>query len=134
MVTLMWPDVESALIADCDLMLASAEISALPTSTDRPAGLNGNRFVQIQAVTGTDDGLTDRALVDIDCFAPDRDQARDLAERVRSWMGGLPGKLAGGVLIDAVATSVRPHWLDFKNPAIQRFAASYRVSTRLVEG
>ena len=49
-------------------------------------------------------------------------------------MGGLPGKLAGGVLIDAVATSVRPHWLDFKNPAIQRFAASYRVSTRLVEG
>ena len=133
MVTLMWPDVESALIADCDLMLASAEISALPTSTDRPAGLNGNRFVQIQAVTGTDDGLTDRALVDIDCFAPDRDQARDLAERVRSWMGGLPGKLAGGVLIDAVATSVRPHWVDYRNPSIQRFAASYRVTTRIAE-
>lgn len=130
---LTWPDVEAGLIVACDAMITGAGVEHLPTSSDRPAGLNGARFVQIQAVTGSDDGLTDSALIDIDCFAPDRVEARDLAELVRSWIIDLGGKLAAGVLIDSVFTSVRPHWVDYRNPSIQRFAASYRVTTRITE-
>lgn len=119
-----WPDLEAALVSAA---LSDLEVDA---GTASPPALEGRRFLRIQVVAGQDDTITDTALVDIDAFAADRGAARDLAEVARSWLHAAQGHLVGGVLIDAVRTSIRPRWRSYGNPKIHRFVGSYWVSTR----
>lgn len=124
MTKLEWPDIEAALIADA---INRLDVQAAPAT---PAALEGISFLRIQVVGGMDDSITDTALVDVDAFAPTRDGARDLAEKVRAWLHSATGHVFGGVLIDSVRTSLRPRWRSYGNPKIQRFVGSYWVSTR----
>ena len=122
--TTQFPDLEAALISGAK---AALKVEAGPAS---PPVLEGTQFLRIQVVAGQDDTITDTALVDIDAFAADRGAARDLAEVARSWLHAAQGHLVGGVLIDAVRTSIRPRWRSYGNPKIHRFVGSYWVSTR----
>ena len=124
MTSLQFPDLEAALISGAKQDLQ------VEAGTSSPPVLEGTRFLRIQVVAGQDDTITDIALVDVDAFAADRPSARDLAEIVRVWLHDRPGHQVGGVLIDAVRTSIRPRWRSYGNPKIHRFVGSYWVSTR----
>lgn len=152
-----WPDVERALTDAIEGLFTKASdtgLSALvgqavvgfavpgsaPVSVSSepevlagvatPANLEGLRFARIQVVGGQDDMITDTALVDIESFAPTREQARDDSELIRNWLLDSVGNRIGDMLVDSVRTAVRPRWRTYGNPKIQRFVASYWVSTR----
>jgi len=105
----------------------------LEVSTSTPADLEGRWFVRLEVVNGTDDGLTDTAWVDVEAFTPDRGQSMDLAHAARRAIHGLAGtaRTDGQGLVDSVDTATRPRWINYRNPAIHRVAATYVVATRL---
>ena len=126
---LSWPDVEALVRA----WLLEALPSGVRVSTATPDTLEGVKVVKIAVSTGTDDGVSDRALLDVQTFAPKRHEARDLAEQCRDALlalGGRDGSDDGTELVDHVTTSLRPSWVDYKNPHTHRFVASYWVTTR----
>lgn len=101
------------------------------TSTALPGDLEGSLpRTRVAVGGGSDDGVTDEALVDVESFADTRAGAADLAEDSRQAMLGLAASTAGGPLVDWVRTATRPVWVDYKNPAVHRFVATYRVALR----
>lgn len=125
---LSWPDVEALVVAYLEGALDGPEVA-----TTTPADLEGRAFVKVTVQTGTDDGVNDRALVDVQSFAPSREGARNLAEDCRAAMHALVARDFsdnGSELVDRVQTSLRPAWVDYKNPRIHRFVASYWLTTR----
>ena len=89
--------------------------------------------IRLTTVRGADDGLTDRVVVDLEWFDTSRSKASDGAEMLRGTLHRLAGtQTSDGHLIDTVTTANRPHWVDYKNPKIHRYAATYEVSTRPV--
>lgn len=122
-----WPDVEAIVVAYLESTLAPVQVA-----TSTPDDLSVP-FVKVAVSTGTDDGVNDRALVDVQAFAPTREGARNLAEDCRTALHALTGRdysADGSELIDRVMTSLRPAWVDYKNPRTHRFVASYWLTTR----
>lgn len=124
---LSWPDVEEIVVAYLSDALDQVEVA-----TSTPDDLT-RAFVKVTVQTGTDDGVNDRALVDVQAFAPTRTGARTLAEDCRDAMHALAARDFsddGSELVDRVQTSLRPAWVDYKNLRIHRFVASYWLTTR----
>lgn len=122
-----WPDIEKALVAHL------TEQSGVITGTKIPEQVEDlPGFIRISRGPGSDDLITDAPGVDVECFKPDYGEAAALAEDIRQIFHGLIGRKAGGVLIDRVRTSVTPTWVDYKNPATNRFVASYRIEFRQI--
>lgn len=120
-----WPSAEKALVA-----YLSAE-TGTPTATKIPENLETlPKFIRVARGPGTDDLITDAPLIDIEAFATEYGAAGDLAEQIRTAMHRLSGSKAGNVLIDRVRTVSSPMWLDYRNPATNRFVASYRIEYR----
>lgn len=121
-----WPDIEKALVAHIRTAtggkrtgnLVPADVETLPA------------FIRITRGPGTDDLITDAPSVDVETFAPDYGGAADLAEDVRQIFHALAGRRVGPVLIDRVRTNMSPSWVDYRNPATNRFVASYRIEFR----
>lgn len=121
---LRWPDIEGLVIAH---LTGTADW----VSTDAPAAIEGRTGLRVTGVpSGSDDGVSDFALVDVEAFAPTREAAADLASETRVRILALAGRAIAGRLVDTVTTIMRPAWLDYRNPAVQRFAASYQLVTR----
>lgn len=122
-----WPSAEVALVAYL------REQTGAQVATIIPANLETlPRFIRVARGPGSDDLVTDSTLIDVEVFAPDYGVAADLAEEVRQAMHRLSGRKAGAVLVDRVRTSTSPLWLDYKNPATNRFVASYRFEYRQI--
>lgn len=120
-----FPDIEAAL---CRYLTDATGVTA---STDTPGDLElRGQFVRVLRGTGADDEITDEAAIDLEAFAPGRGEAHDLAEHLRTRMREAQGKRVGGVLFDSVSTSVGPRWVDYRNPAVHRFIATYSVAFR----
>jgi hypothetical protein len=85
-------------------------------------------FVRVMRIGGQDDGVTDRAVVDIDVLAATRGQAWLVAERIRA--GLQPRTRAGAAIIDSVRTSVSPRQLPWSNDNIKRYSATYGITLR----
>ena len=121
-----WPDIEKALVAHVREATDGkrtgnripADIETLPV------------FIRIVRGPGTDDLITDAPSVDVETFAPGYGDAADLAEDVRQIFHALAGRRVGPVLIDRVRTTMSPSWVDYRNPATNRFVASYRIEFR----
>lgn len=135
MTALAWPDVEALVIGRVLPVLVGGldplgehQLDAAPAT---PPDLEGRWFVRIQVINGVDDGLTDAAVVDVESFAPTRAEAHDLAAQARMAILALAGTTGPGGLVDTVDTVARPRWIDYRNPAVNRVAATYRVTTRL---
>lgn len=133
-----WMDVEAVLVRrlrDALRPLMDPDGSRkLGVATDTPADLKGRWFVRVQVVTGSDDGLTDSPMVDVETFAPTREDSSDLAmttRRVLLAMAGTDTSPDGRQLFDTVRTATRPVWVDYRNPDVQRFVATYWVTSRL---
>lgn len=121
----MWPDVEKALVPHLTQALGVRAAVATPADLEQLPG-----FVRITRGPGEDDGLTDSAAVDVEAFAPTRAAAWALAEQARAVVLGLQGRRVGAVLFDSARTVSAPQWVDFRNPAVHRFVAVYRVAFR----
>lgn len=89
-------------------------------------------FHRLTLVRGADDTLTDVTVVDIESFAGSRALAGQEAEAIRTVMLALQGKAdaENRWLIDSVTTILRPVWLDYRNPDIHRYVATYQLATR----
>ena len=125
---LSWPDVEEIVVAYLESVLTGVEVAS-----STPDRLEGKSFVKVTVQTGTDDGITDRAMVDVQAFAPSRAGAQALAEDCRNALHDLAARAVsddGTSLVDRVQTSLRPAWVDYKNPRVHRFVASYWLTTR----
>lgn len=134
-----WPDIEALLIGRL-LPRVKAELDPdgsrgldVDASVRTDALDNGVWFVRVQAIGGTDNGLTERVRVDVETFAPQRADAMDLGHAVRRIMHSFAGTSDpdGGRLIDTVTTAQRPIVLPYRNDKATRVGASYDVETRL---
>lgn len=115
--------IESVVVA----YLRSATGDDVGTSTP---GAWSSTFHRVTAASGSDDGLTDSALVDVETFAPRRLAAAEAAELVRQAMLALTARHGADALVDRVTTAMRPAWVDYQNPATHRYVASYRLELR----
>lgn len=120
-----WPSVAKALVAGIRTDLAVQCGTKIPGNVETL-----QKFVRISRGPGTDDLVTDSPLVDVECFSTDYGTAEALAEDVRQWFHALNGRKVGDVLVDRLRTSTSPEWVDYRNPATNRFVASYRLEYR----
>jgi len=120
-----WPSVAKALVAGIRTDLALQGGTKIPDNVETL-----EKFVRISRGPGTDDLVSDAPLVDVECFSTDYGTAEALAETVRQWFHALNGRLVGTVLVDRSRTSTAPEWVDYRNPATNRFVASYRLEFR----
>lgn len=89
----------------------------------------GAAFVWVRLVTGVDDGITDRSVLDIDVLSNSRDTSYAVARDIRSRFTGQPHRV-GTVVIDKVVTEEKPTRRPWVDETIQRFGATYRISAR----
>lgn len=125
-----WPSAEASLVTYLAAETGATVATRIPGNVETIP-----RFIRVVRGPGSDDLITDSTLIDIESFTPEvtaADYANgvSLAEEVRQAMHRLTGSKAGEVLIDRVRTSSSPMWLDYKNPATNRFVASYRIEYR----
>lgn len=120
-----WPSTSKALVAGIRTDLETQCGTKVPDNVETLS-----KFVRIARGPGTDDLVTDAPLVDVECFSTDYNTAETLAEDVRQWFHALNGRKVGDVLVDRARTSTAPAWVDYRNPATNRFVASYRLEYR----
>lgn len=120
-----WPSTSKAIVAGIRSDLSVQCGTKIPGNVETLA-----KFVRIARGPGTDDLVTDAPLVDVECFSTDYGTAEALAEDVRQWFHALNGRRVGDVLVDRSRTSTAPQWVDYINPATNRFVASYRLEFR----
>lgn len=100
------------------------------TDTETPANLQDLPvFIRVTLVTGRDDRITDRSVVDIDVFASSRAVAYAWAKDIRSRLTGGPHR-AGSGIIDRVVTEEKPRRLPWSDENVRRFGSTYRISAR----
>lgn len=120
-----WPDVERLAVAYL------SERLGVRVSTKVPNNLTSVLpMVRIIRGAGSDDGITDSPLLDVEAFAGDQPAASALAEDAREALHDLAGRAVNGDLVDTVATATGPVRLDWGNPAVERYVASYRLGLR----
>jgi hypothetical protein len=120
-----WADVELTVITHLRAVTGARVVSRLPANLTDVMPV-----VRVTRGPGTDDGVTDAPLVDVEVFAGNVDTMWPLAEDVREAMHDLRGRAIDGALIDNVTTATAPVHLDYENPAVQRAVASYRLAQR----
>jgi hypothetical protein len=121
-------------MAEAEAVLVAALEGGGPTArycTELPATLTDDT-VRITRISGTDDGqfsVYEDAIVDFDCFAATRADARTLSYSVRDFLRDtLPGTEVG---TDAFVISVRsvngPAWVPYDNTNVRRFVYTAQV-------
>lgn len=123
-----WGDVEQAVT----LWLRSRHPTPVRVVQELPADLEKKLpLLQVQVTPGGGEvGTTGITLIDLDTFAATRGAMWDLANRARTSMLALAGQHVGGLVIDTVATDVRPAPVDYGSPALRRAVATYRLTSR----
>ena len=90
-------------------------------------------FIRPYRFAGSDDRITDRAMVGIDVFTGKRDAGVELAERVRQLLIAAPHAVTtsdGVVVVDNVSTAEAPHEVPWGDSAVRRWTATYAVALR----
>ena len=125
-----WPEPEKVIRR---LLIESGYLET-QVGTSTPGDLEDNLpYIRIGMVRGSDDSVTDRTLVDVEYFDDTRTKASVGAEDLRETILDFQGKQDSlGYLVDRVRTHARPVWVDYRNPKIQRYVATYQVDTRPV--
>lgn len=120
-------------MAEAEAVLVAALTAGGPTArycTELPASLPGDT-VRITRISGTDDefAVFEDAIVDFDCFAATREQARTLAYALRSYLrNDLPGQtIDDAAFVVAVRSINGPAWLPYDNTNVRRFIYTAQV-------
>lgn len=86
-------------------------------------------FCRITDIGGNDDGLTDRALIDVDILASTFAESQRLALGIQARLLGAPWRIDGTV-IDDIRTAMRPHTVPWDDDNVHRHYSSFVVSAR----
>lgn len=120
-----WPDVEKLVVVYLSAALGVRVATKLPGMLEQALPI-----VRVIRGPGSDDGVTDAPLLDLEAFAATQPAAATLAEDARQAIHALAGKAVNGVLVDTVSTASGPVRLDYGNPAVERYVGSYRIELR----
>lgn len=95
-------------------------------------------FILITRIAGADDRITDRGMVQVECFHSSRDAANALARQmhysIQQWTAkvGVTLPSAGrAVYIDRIETVQAPHWEPYEDENLKRYLARYEVISRI---
>lgn len=121
-----WPILEALAVSWLSERLGVGVSTDLPRDieTRHPGG-----FVRVTRGPGSDDGISDEPLLDVEAFHPDRVEAARLAQDARTAVHAMRASLVAGHLIDTVETASGPSWVHY-GPNVERYVASYRLSYR----
>ncbi len=88
-------------------------------------------LIVVTRVGGSDDYITDVCRMQIQCFGNSHVQARNLAEACRQKILASPGdEVVAGAIIDRAVTDAAPVFVDYGQPSIHRYVASFRLEFR----
>lgn len=88
-------------------------------------------LIVVRRVGGYDTYITDRCRLQVQAFGSTHVQARDLAEACRQKVLAAPGAaLVAGFVIDRAVTDSAPTFVDYGQPSIHRYVATYRLEYR----
>lgn len=121
-----WPNIEKLAVAH--LAGVARTVTRVPSDIEGAVPL-----IRVTRGPGSDDGITDAPLLDVETFTASQGSAVDrwdLAEAAREAVHALAGRSVGGMLVDSVSTSTGPVSLDYGNPNVDRYVASYRLAFR----
>lgn len=121
-----FPLLEAAFVALLEGPSGDRAGTSLPAALEALPG----PFHRVTRGPGADDGTTDAPLIDIETFARSRREAARAAEDARQLILGSRASTVAGALLDDVSTASGPIYLDYDNPHVQRYVASYRVAVR----
>ncbi|MDT0381432.1 hypothetical protein RM572_21980 [Streptomyces sp. DSM 42041] len=102
-------------------------VNALPSDLEERLPL---LFVAV-VPGGGDDGVSGENALDVQAFAETRTLMWELAGAAHESMLAARGRLAGGLVIDDVATDSMPGHVPYNNPAVERTVSSYRLTHRV---
>lgn len=121
-----WPILEALAVTWLSERLGVGVSTDLPASieTRHPDG-----FIRVARGPGSDDGISDEPLLDVEAFHPNRVNAARLAEDARAAVHAMKARLVDGHLIDTAETASGPSWVYY-GPNVERYVASYRLSYR----
>lgn len=121
----MYVDVEKALIG-----WLGEQFSTVRVCAELPADLPERTIQVVRFGGGRPSVPFDDANVDIDCYAPTRVAARDLAEQVsHAVMYALPRYATDGAIFISAACISAPAWAPHDNTNVRRMTAAYRIRT-----
>ncbi|WP_405159839.1 hypothetical protein OG203_25685 [Nocardia sp. NBC_01499] len=116
-----WPDAEAVMVALLDPIAQTDTVMTPATKVP---------FIQVNRVGGTDDGITDRPVVQVAVFGATRAQAWALAEEVRHAVRAAAGSMVGGVLVDDTRTALGHQQIPEIDPDDRRVISTYQLSFR----
>lgn len=134
----LFPDIEAVLVPWLAQQLLAVYGVTARTCTETPENLADILpVVAVSRSAGNDvQGILDRPIVDIDCFAADRLSSSLLARQVHVLMHHyLPGLVTAGTVsavVGYVSTVKGPGWLSYQDLAVRRCNASYELYTHAV--
>ena len=114
-----WPDVEALVVAHLSTALNVRVTTKLPGNFTMP-------IVRVTRGPGSDDGISDFSLCDVEVFAATTGAMWTLAEDAREAMHALHNT----GLIDTVDTATSPTRVSYEQPGVERAVASYRLTAR----
>lgn len=108
------------------------------TGLETPADLADlDAFIHVTRIGGPVVGVrTERATVDVDCYAPTRQAAKDIARQVQWGLehlaAGARVTLADGSagVITATGCTVGPSWRPYADTNVFRFGATYLITVQ----
>lgn len=122
-----WPHLEKLAVAHLTAATGKRAATKTPDNLEAEAA---EGFYRVTRGPGSDDGVTDSPLLDVESFGTTETSAWELAEDARQAVHKLRGKAVNGVLVDTVSTASGPVLVDWGNPGIHRYVASYRFAFR----
>lgn len=127
----MFIDTEELVVAYLQSLNLGSVAVEMPSDPVMP-------FLLVTRIAGGDDRITDRGMVQIECFHSSRDGANALARqmhyRIQQWTAkvgvtlpstGLP------VYVDRIETVQGPHYSDYGDENLKRYVARYEVVSRI---
>lgn len=118
-----------AAFPDAETVVMDLLASLGTTVTSTPAEITGP-LIRVQRVGGADDGITDRARVEVLCYHTTRPLAVALASECRRRIAAAACTTVGTVLIDRAVPEVAPVNETYRNPDVRAVPAVYRFEWR----
>ena len=122
-----WPYLEKVAVEHLTSVMGKRTATRTPADLE---ALAADGFLRVTRGPGSDNGVTDSPLLDVESFGTTETSAWERAEDARQAVHALRGKAVNGVLVDTVSTASGPVLVDWGNPGIYRYVASYRFAFR----
>jgi hypothetical protein len=115
--------------SDIEDVMLDILADAGPTVLATPSTITAPLIV-VRRIGGSDNGITDVARIRVQTFANTHVESYNLAEHCRQLILAAPATGARGATIDRATTDTGPSYVDYGQPPLQRYAATYRLELR----